>query len=468
MISPSKILFEWLRLALPAAILSLLPLFADAAWAHDAARFRLAVFSADVTIPLNHRCMGVLPTKSKKIVDPLYAHGFVLLSDQQPIVLAAVDWCEIRNEAYDQWRDALAKAVGTTRQRVLLSSLHQHDAPVTDSGAAQLLTEVGLKNELFDEAFQAQTIARIATAAGDSLHAAVALTHIGIGQAAVQRVASNRRVVSKEGLVSFRRGSSSGASLALAQAPVGEIDPMLKTISFWQGDKPLLALHAYATHPMSHYGRGEVSADFVGLARARRQRDDFSVHQIYVSGCSGDVTAGKYNNGSPEHRVELTNRMYQAMVAAWKNTKRRRLEKIAFRNTQLELPFNPAARLTETALENELHNDKLSVEARILAAMGLNSRRRVAASRPIDMPCIDFGVAQIVLFPGESFVAYQLMAQKMRPDSFVLSIGYGECWPGYIPTAASFADHFTDKWLWVGPGAETQMRAALKRVLAPE
>jgi len=28
---------------------------------------------------------------------------------------------------------------------------------------------------------------------------------------------------------------------------------------------PVLALHAYATHPMSYYGRGEVTSDFVGL-----------------------------------------------------------------------------------------------------------------------------------------------------------------------------------------------------------
>ena len=123
--------------------------------------FRLATFSADVTIPLDHRCMGVLPTKSKKIVDPLYAHGFVLLGGGKPIVICAVDWCEIRNGAYDQWRDALAEAAGTVRQRVLVSSLHQHDAPVTDRGAARLLREVGLPDELYHETFHDDTVTRL-------------------------------------------------------------------------------------------------------------------------------------------------------------------------------------------------------------------------------------------------------------------------------------------------------------------
>ena len=53
-------------------------------------QYRLASFRVDVTIPIGHRCMGVLPTKSKKIVDRLYANGFVLLGDDKPIVLCAV------------------------------------------------------------------------------------------------------------------------------------------------------------------------------------------------------------------------------------------------------------------------------------------------------------------------------------------------------------------------------------------
>jgi len=426
---------------------------------------RIAKFSADVTIPLNHRCMGVLPTKSTKVVDPLYAHGLVLLGNGNPIVFCAIDWCEIRNGAYDQWRDALAEAAGTTRERVLVSSLHQHDAPVTDLGAANLLDEVGLKNELYDEAFHDQTVARLAQSLRDALPTAERVTHLGLGQARVRQVASNRRVELADGTIHFGRGSGSGGNAALAEADEGLIDPMLKTISFFAGEKPLVALHSYATHPMSHYGRGEISSDFVGLARARRQRDDPSVHQVYFSGCSGDVTAGKYNDGSPESRVALTDRIYEAMVEAWENTRRVPLEEMTFRNAKLELEFHPSAKLTSEALDTALRDEQLTVEQRILAAMGLSSRNRVAAGQPIDFPCLDFGAAQIVLFPGEAFVGYQLMAQKMRSDSFVFSIGYGECWPGYIPTKAAFDDHFHDVWLWVAPGSEAKMRAAMKQVL---
>lgn len=427
--------------------------------------FRVATFSADVTIPLGHRCMGILPTKAQRIVDPLYAHGFVLLGADRPIALLAVDWCEIRNNSYDQWRAALAESAGTTRDRVLVCALHQHDAPVIDRGAAELLAEVGLRGELFDEPFHDDAVRRVAQALRDSLPHAQPVTHLGLGQAQVSQIASNRRVVTSDGTVNFSRGSSSGKEAYYREADEGLIDPWLKTLSFWNGERRLVELHVYATHPMSYYGRGEVTCDFVGLARDRRRRDDNSVHQIYASGCSGDVTAGKFNDGSFDSRLALTERLYQAMVSASRETRKVPLESVTFRSVPLELPFSTAEKLSERALRERLQETTASTEQRILAAMGLASRQRLAEGRPIDLPCLDFGCAQLLVFPGESFVGYQLLAQSLRPDSFVLSVGYGECWPGYIPTAAAFADGFDDHWLWVAPGSEARIRAALEKLL---
>lgn len=430
--------------------------------------YRISTFKAEVTIPLNHRCMGVLPTKSKKILDPLEAIGFVLSGTEKTIVYVAVDWCEIRNGAYDQWREKIAQAAGTTRERVLISSLHQHDAPVTDTDAAKLLRDVGFENELFDEQFHETAIANVVTAMQLSAKQSQPVTHFGTGQAIVKQVASNRRIVMPDGRVSFSRGSSSGANEFMSQAPEGEIDPLLKSLSFWNENQPLLALHCYATHPMSYYGRGEVSSDFVGLARRKMQMEFPDIAQIYASGCSGDVTAGKYNNGSQESRVELTNRIYDAMKESWQATQKTPLTAVDFRSTDLSLDYYDHDQLKRKHLEERLNNTSLRTEDRILAAMSLASLNRVESGQKIDFPCIDFGKAQIVLFPGESFVGYQLMAQQMKPDSFVVSIGYGECWPGYVPTNKSFADHFHDKWLWVGPGAENNIRQALKRVLIAE
>jgi hypothetical protein len=431
----------------------------------QAAEFRLARFSADVTIPLGHRCMGILPTKSKEIVDPLRVYGFVLLGADQPIVLAAFDWCEIRNDAFDQWRDALARAAGTVRQRVLVSSLHQHDAPVIDVRAQHLLDQVGLAGELYDVEFHQQTLARVSLAVKQSLASAEPVTHIGLGRARVNQVASNRRVVLPGGNPGYGRGSSSGGNQQLADADDGEIDPWLRTISFWNRRTPLLALHSYATHPMSYYGRGGVSWDFVGIARQRREQDDRRVLQVYVSGCSGDVTAGKYNDGSPDNRAVLADRLYQAMQAAWQKTTRVPLKDVGFRNVSFSLAFNDDQQFSRPVLTSTLENAEADTGKRILAAMGISSLDRIAEGRQIDMPCVQLGPARIVLFPGEAFVGFQLMAQELRPDEFIMSIGYGECWPGYIPTRRAFEENFGHSWRWVAPGADRQLETALRAVL---
>ena len=429
--------------------------------------FRIATFSADVTVPLNHRCMGVLPTKSRFVKDPLEARGFVLLGPERPIAVVAVDWCEIRNGAYDQWRDTVATAAGTSRERVLVSSLHQHDAPVVDAGAAKLLRNAGLSNELYDEDFHAEVLQRVATAVKEALPKAVPVTHVGTGQGKVEKVASNRRIVRENGRVTFGRGSRSGGDAFMSAAPDGQIDPFVRTISFWNQKTPIAALSVYSIHPMSTYGQGVVSADFVGLARRLRQYDLPNVMQIYASGCSGDVTAGKYNDGSDAARHKLTQRLYEGMQRAWENTKTTPLTQAEFRSTPLQLQFYEHGDLEPAKLQATLNDANRRTEDRILAAMSLSSHQRVIAGQPIDFPCIDFGAAQLLLFPGEAFVGYQLMAQQMNPESFVVSIGYGECWPGYIPLNSSFGDGFHDKWLWVPPGSENRMRQAIQKVLLP-
>jgi hypothetical protein len=89
------------------------------------ARFFVSTFSADVTVPIGHGMVGG-QWRATAVADPLYAKGLVLWGGERPVVFVSVDWCEIRNDAYDRWRDVIATAAGTTRERVLVSSVHQH------------------------------------------------------------------------------------------------------------------------------------------------------------------------------------------------------------------------------------------------------------------------------------------------------------------------------------------------------
>jgi hypothetical protein len=241
----------------------------------------------------------------------------------------------------------------------------------------------------------------------------------------------------------------------------------VKTLSFWSGERPLAALSFYATHPMSYYGNGEVSGDFPGLARALRQRDEPGVFQMYVTGCSGDVVAARYNDGTPAGRQALAGELRTGMKAAWEATRRVPLKDVVFRCAKLELPPPDDGPLAIGVLEKTLADRAASASDRIHAAMGLSYRRRCDAGRPIDVPAIDFGPAQTIVLPAELFVGYQLAAQKLKPEQMVLCAGFGECAPGYIPTDQAGREGFVQEhgYSWVRAGVERPIMQAIRAAL---
>jgi hypothetical protein len=187
---------------------------------------------------------------------------------------------------------------------------------------------------------------------------------------------------------------------------------------------------------------------------------------VYVSGCSGNVTAGKYNDGSPDNRLALAKRIHEAMREAWKNTTRQPIDECSFRITPLRLPVRSGQGFTEEELTKRLKEDPKPF-GQCLAALGLSWRKRVVAGEPIDVCAIDFGGPALVLLPAEAYVEYQLAAQAARPKGFVVAAGYGECGPGYIPTEKAWAENDGNlaDWCWVDPGCEDKMKRAIEAVL---
>lgn len=426
--------------------------------------FSVSVFEADVTPPTDGHPF-LAGRKSRSIVDPLFAHGLVLSGDFEPIVIAALDWCEIRNESYESWREALAGAAGTAKERVLLSCVHQHDAPYTDRVAQRYFEEFNVPGALCVVEFEDSMIERVADAVREGMKVPRAISRIGTGQAKAEQLASNRRIVGGDGKVSWGRNSTT-RDPAVRALPEGLVDPWVKTMSFWDGGEAVAALSCYATHPMSHYGEGDISADFVGMARSMRQRDTPGTKQIYVSGCSGDVTVGKYNDGNHENRAVFAERLHRAMSEAWDATQTTELAALNFRSTTMRLKPRESPGYSLEDFRRTIADESKPLTERTTAALGLSWRERYDAGHAIDVPCIDLGPARIVLMPAEAFVRYQLWAQKLRPDSFVMTLGYGECAPGYIPTAKDAAEGYGDYYSWLAfPECEETMRGALGKLL---
>ena len=240
----------------------------------------------------------------KEIVDPLSARGIILLGSGKPIVICAVDWVAISNEAHDAFCEAMAEAVGTPVDRVAVHTVHQHDTPGVDFSTEAILAQHGLSGAMFDPDVCRQAIARTAKAATAAISKAESITQVGYGKGHVEKVASNRRILNEEGKCVMTRMSSCRNEAARA-APEGLIDPDVRLVSFWNHERPVAVLTYYATHPQSYYGRGGVSYDFVGMARADREKAVPESLHIHFDGAGGNIAAGKYNDGSPENRPVL-------------------------------------------------------------------------------------------------------------------------------------------------------------------
>lgn len=428
------------------------------------AGLRVGTFHADVTVPVGHGMMGGA-WLSKVVADPLEAHGFVLTGHGAPVVFVSVDWCEIRNDAYRRWQEVLAEAAGTTPERVMISAIHQHDAPVADLAAERLLRDRGLAGTICDPEFHDVAVQRVAEAVREGMGSSRRVTQVGMGQAKVEGVASNRRYRMPDGQVRFDRTSATRNAFAI-EAEEGLIDPWLRTLSFWEGETPVVAASFYAVHPMSYYGQGEVSADFPGLARRQRMRELPAVPQLYVSGCGGNVTAGKYNTGARENRAVLAERLRVAMDRAWTGTTRSPLAAWEYRVVPLELEPRSSEGFSEAELMAAL-TPATRPFGQCLAAMGLSWRRRVAAGKPVEVPCLDLGGAALLLLPGETYVEYALWARAQRPNDFLCVAGYGDGATGYIPTERHWAEGDTNlgDWCWVAPGSEARLHRAIRSAL---
>lgn len=443
-----------------------------AAEAESRAEFRLATFSADVTPPLGHTLFTGRWKPAESIETSLEARGWVLLppvqSGEKPIVCCVVDWSEIRNDAYDRWRDALAEAAGTTRERIFVSTIHQHDTPLGDLEAQRILEAAGSKHQVIDLDFHEKIVVRVATALRESLASAEKVTHLGTGRGRVEQIASNRRYLLADGSVRYNRMSSTH-DLSARRAPEGEIDPFVSALSFWNGDHAIAVLSVYATHPMSYYGNGIVGSDFPGIARAARQAATPGTFQIYGTGCSGNVTAGKYNDGTPENRPILAKRLEEGMAAALAATKRVPLSSMKFRLERVRLEPRESRGFTVAEMQAVIASDG-DARAHGMAALGLSWRKR--ADNPdymIDLPALQLndGTVDLLLLPGEIYVEYQLAAQAMAPDAFVMTLGYGESAPGYLPIERAWAENDSNlgDWCWVAPGMEERMKAAIRSLL---
>jgi len=439
--------------------------FAAGAGKEKETTLRVATFDLDVTPPVGSAMAYTMVGKDPEL--SLRCRGVVILGAGKPIVICAIDWIGVANEGYDQFRDALAKAAGTTRDRVALHALHQHDAPGCDFTAEKLVKKFGLKGyERTKGDFHREVIGRAAAAVRESLPKAQKVTHYGWGEAAVEKVASNRRILGPDGKVRAVRYTTT-RDPALRAEPEGTIDPDVSLLSFWSKNEPVAVLSYYACHPQSYYLTGTPSPDFPGIARFMRGQGVPDALHLHFNGAGGNLGAGKYNDGNKENRMILANRMAEGMLKAWNATKKWEVgpDGIRFDVEKVRLPLAKHLEDEEKVMEALKNQPGRGYFANVDQAAFM---LRHKAGNQIDVSCLSVGDSRVLHMPGELFVEYQLKAKAIRPDLKVAMAAYGEYGTGYIGTEIGYKEggyETSPSASAVGPGSEKILTAAMKKLL---
>lgn len=420
---------------------------------------RISTFSVDVTPPAGSALCYSLVAPAERMERPLLAKGVVLYpSGQTPVVLCAVDWLGIGGESHRGWRETLALSARTTADRVMVHTVHQHDAPGDDDGAARLAPGGIVGPAEFCQAARGRVAAAIRGARP------VVATHWSLSQATVEKVASNRRILSPDGKTFVFQRFTACRNSVYCDAPEGVIDPLLKTLSFWDGERPLASLHYYATHPMSFYGKGVMHPDFVGLAR-----ESMPGFHVYFTGAAGNIGAGKYNDGAPGNREVLASRIAAAMKQSLATARREAVGRISVKSEGVRLAHRTGVEFSEGAIREVLENPKSSARERASSARYLAWWQQCQQRGPnILLQTLRLNEAGLFHFPGEAFVEYQLAGARELRGQWTAMAAYGDYGPMYIGTAAAYPEkgYETSIVSRVGHEAEAVLLDGLRRTIS--
>jgi hypothetical protein len=421
-----------------------------------AQELKVAAWRADVTPPEGEPLIWVTPVK--EVLDPLWAKGLVLEDGRRRYVLVAMDWCGISGAWHLALREAIARGAGTEARFVSLHVVHQHTAPYVDSDAYGILSAAARPPLMLSEAFQTELAGRLQAAAAEAVNRLEPVNQVGTGSTRVERVASARRLWVGGKLVT--RFSTDGKKPELAALPEEPIDPLLRTVTLARDGKPLVRLHYYATHPQTWCCDGRVSADIAGAAREQLEKAE-GVPQIYFTGGAGDVTVGKYNDGTVAAREALTARLRAGMRESAEKTVYQAATALEWGWVPLRLPARADWR-EKLAQARDVELDAV-VRYRAASVVALAQR-----TRPLPVTSLRIGSVRLVHLPGEPMLEFQRFARQAFAGEFVAVAGYGDLAPGYLCTdEAHQQGGYEPSASNAGPGTEARVKTAIRRLAQP-
>ncbi len=406
---------------------------------------KISSFVLDVTPPVGAR---LAYGENRAVDSPIFIRGLLFDDGTMRAAVLACDYLYFWGRTWLEWRRAVAEELGAREEAIFLHSVHQHDS--------MRMTPPELGDYAGESAYIETTLQQlrqsVAQAAAPESWRQVRT--VATAERRISGLASNRRLLDADGRCYAMRFSLCEQP-ELRALPVGKIDPLLRTIAFTGEDGALLAaLHLYASHPMAAYHRNKVSADVPGVALGQA-RAGVDVFQLYLTGCAGNVTFGKYYTGDKEESLDLLGRrLGEGMLANLRHLEERTPVALSLKEASFKFPFN--LEITE-----DLPEFRQAIRRAIaadLAQWETCSLYRLTLAEGV----------HLLSLPSEVCVEYQLYAQSLAPEAFVACAAYANGLYHYLPTAAMYEEGgYEPTATDATPEIEPLLKGAIAELLAP-
>ncbi|NMA09312.1 MAG: hypothetical protein GX929_09395 [Clostridiales bacterium] len=237
---------------------------------------RCGFYQTDITPPLGSVIPGDFGARyNTMILDPLYARAVIYESDGKTVGIVTVDACGIYKDITDRIRERTAQFIPLDPGALMVTATHCHGGGPTLNWGEEVCR---------DENYLSFLVTRAADAVVGAYQRLRGCT-LRYGESELRGFSFIRIYRMKDG--SFK--TNPGIGNPDIDAPVSQIDPGVRVLAAFDGERPYGALVNFTCHP-AIVADTRTSADYIG-AMSRRLRElygeDFIA--VFLNGACGNI-----------------------------------------------------------------------------------------------------------------------------------------------------------------------------------
>ncbi len=385
-----------------------------------------------ITPPLGTLMVEPQSKVATGVHDDLYLRVITFSDSVDTVALATYDLVGMDIPMANKLQKKIAKASNLPADAIMLSSSHNHNAPVTVN-----LGSGRQRNESWEDQLEQQSIATVNRALENMEPVTIAFAKEPV------QVAFNRR------LMMFNRAR-------MVPHPHGPVEKEVRVLSVSNANDEQRILFNYPAHPVAvHAASAWFSADFPGFT-VKYIKDSLTenVQAMFAQGCAGDINVDPLRGGY-QAAAEVGEKLGNAVIAAVTKSENISNGRLRYQSRTIHLPYRPIKPKTAEKLEIQVQEAMRTLKENEADSITLEDQQDVLhwtrvvqhvannpdsiAGLPMQVQIFSLGKELAILaFSHELFVEYQKYFQENSPFANTMVLAYTNGSASYIPTAEAF------------------------------